>query len=294
MPNTPTADPFHPGERILQERFGSRTRLAGSRAIRAELPPAFADFLSQLDLVIVGSIDSSGLPWTTEILEHSGFMRALSPTRLEIITALPNGSHLLAQLAAGTPIALLAIDFASRSRIRINGQIFSLERGAFVVEIRQAYGNCPQYITPRQMDRRAAPIENYHEVSVTDTTVCRLIEQADTFFIASYVRHEDGSIEMDVSHRGGPPGFVQCVDGYLTWPEYRGNFYFNTVGNLIQNPTCGLLIPDFTSGERLLLTGQAALEEFDGEVRLTPEGIPRLGTIRYRPKTAFYSPPAVR
>jgi len=36
----------------------------------------------------------------------------------------------------------------------------------------------------------------------------------------------------DASHRGGPPGFVQ-VDGggaTLLWPDYVGNWMFNTIG----------------------------------------------------------------
>jgi predicted pyridoxine 5'-phosphate oxidase superfamily flavin-nucleotide-binding protein len=291
MPDALPADSFHSGERILQERFGSRARVAGSRAIRSELPPPFQVFISQLNLVFLGSIDASGQPWVTALTGNTGFIRSIDPTRLEI-DALPSGSHPLAELAVGKPAAVLAIDFARRSRIRINGQISLLERSGFVVDLWQAYGNCPQYITPRRLDGHTGTLENYQEVPLTDPTIRRIVERADTFVIASYVTREDGSIDMDVSHRGGSPGFVQYADGELSWPEYRGNFYFNTLGNLFQNPTCGLLIPDFASGEALLLTGRASMEGFDGVVHSDSDGLPRLGAIRCRPMKALYSPPA--
>jgi len=37
----------------------------------------------------------------------------------------------------------------------------------------------------------------------------------------------------DISHRGGPPGFVM-LDGLdkLRWPDYIGNDFFQTLGNL--------------------------------------------------------------
>jgi uncharacterized protein len=38
---------------------------------------------------------------------------------------------------------------------------------------------------------------------------------------------------IDVSHRGGKPGFVR-IDGdrTLTIPDFAGNYHFNTFGNL--------------------------------------------------------------
>src|SRR3546814_1739373 len=47
---------------------------------------------------------------------------------------------------------------------------------------------------------------------------------------------------VDVSHRGGSPGFLGMEDGALVWPEYRGNYYFNTLGNLALDRACGLII----------------------------------------------------
>ena len=38
---------------------------------------------------------------------------------------------------------------------------------------------------------------------------------------------------MDISHRGGRPGFVRVDGDVLTIPDFRGNRYFNTLSNLL-------------------------------------------------------------
>lgn len=60
---------------------------------------------------------------------------------------------------------------------------------------------------------------------------------------------------MDVSHRGGPPGFVRLEGQTLTIPDYNGNRYFNTLGNLVSNPRAALLFVDFERGDVLHLQG---------------------------------------
>jgi hypothetical protein len=87
----------------------------------------------------------------------------------------------------------------------------------------------------------------------------RIIRTADTFFIAS--AHPEAPTAgaathgVDVSHRGGKPGFVRLddADDRLTVPDYVGNFFFNTLGNLLLNPRAGLLFIDFDSGDLLYL-----------------------------------------
>ncbi|MCU0566468.1 MAG: pyridoxamine 5'-phosphate oxidase family protein [Oculatellaceae cyanobacterium Prado106] len=87
-----------------------------------------------------------------------------------------------------------------------------------------------------------------------------LITQADTFFIATaYQASSAGAASgVDVSHRGGKPGFVRVNgDRTLTIPDFSGNLHFNTFGNLALNPHAGLLFIDFTAGHLLYLTGTA-------------------------------------
>jgi hypothetical protein len=50
-------------------------------------------------------------------------------------------------------------------------------------------------------------------------------------------------------------------------PDYAGNTFFNTLGNLQLEPRCGLLFIDYASGERLQLAARAELH-WSGERRL--------------------------
>ena len=66
-----------------------------------------------------------------------------------------------------------------------------------------------------------------------------LIQRADTFFVATHHEAEpDDPVSIrsgaDVSNRGGAPGFVQ-LEGpdRLRWPDYVGNNFFHTLGEIL-------------------------------------------------------------
>jgi hypothetical protein len=117
-------------------------------------------------------------------------------------------------------------------------------------------------------------------MTALDDQAVRLVRTADTLFIASaHPRALAGGAPehgIDVSHRGGKPGFVR-VDGarVLTIPDFTGNSFFNTLGNLTLEPRCGLLFIDYDSGDTLqvaaratIVTEGAELASFRGALRL--------------------------
>jgi hypothetical protein len=53
----------------------------------------------------------------------------------------------------------------------------------------------------------------------------------------------------------------------LTLPDFRGNFMFNTLGNIAAHPHAGLLFVDYRSGDVLQLTGTAQLVWDGAELR---------------------------
>jgi len=120
------------------------------------------------------------------------------------------------------------------------------------------------------------------EGPILSAAAAALVASADTFFIASVgpaMRRPGGGSGLDVSHRGGRPGFVRVEsDGeatLLTFPDFAGNLYFNTLGNLLLDPRAGLLFVDFAAGGLLSLTGTAEiiheapeLDAFAGAERL--------------------------
>ncbi|KAF9305986.1 hypothetical protein BGZ74_008060 [Mortierella antarctica] len=139
--------------------------------------------------------------------------------------------------------------------------------------------NCPKYITIREM----APIEPlvsssmtslqevFHYGTATNTTFQGLsdfeqgiVRRADCLFIASRYIDEslpDQTSGMDCNHRGGNPGWIR-VDGEgksIVFPDYSGNRFFNTLGNIAADPRVGLLFVDFDTGDCLHVTGTAQI-----------------------------------
>jgi len=71
-----------------------------------------------------------------------------------------------------------------------------------------------------------------------------------------FARHSN----LDVSHRGGNPGFVELVDDKtFRIPDYQGNSMFNTFGNLMLNDKAGVVFWDFEDGKLLQMTGTALI-----------------------------------
>jgi uncharacterized protein len=112
---------------------------------------------------------------------------------------------LAAGLTPGSAIGILGIELATRRRNRLNGLIRAADDG-FVVEVRQSFGNCPQYIHDRSWRRSEATRAAKARVSRRlDPDQQARIAAADTFFIGSGYstggdRPSDG---YDASHRGG-------------------------------------------------------------------------------------------
>lgn len=281
--------PFHDGERAVQARLGVRERVEnlGRRMIRDHLLEEHRELLQKLPYLILGASDLDGRLWASLFAGAPGFIHTPDERTL-VISARPGPSDPAGHgLARGTKIALLGIELSTRRRIRVNGTLLDAGSSSFTVRVDQSFGNCPKYIQARTLQRleRAAARSASEGVRLSSSAV-ELVQRADTFFIAStsvrppasHTLASDPRAGFDVSHRGGRPGFVLVSrDGDATrliWPEYRGNFLFNTLGNLVLNPRAGLLFIDFRSGTTLSLTGHAEViwsQSAEAEVRFEVE-----------------------
>jgi hypothetical protein len=101
-----------------------------------------------------------------------------------------------------------------------------------------------------------------HQQSNAQRDSCIAEPHADTFFLASAGRLEDrhgGPNGVDISHRGGPAGFVDvnCDGLEVKFPEYRGNNFFMSLGNIAATGAVELLFPHFESGATVTVSGQA-------------------------------------
>ncbi len=284
--------PFHAGEAAVQERCGVRERVEqiGHAIIHDVMPLQHRELFARLPTVIVGSLDADRKPWASVLAGDPGFLRASDERTLYIAARPDRGDPLGDRLAVGIPLGLLGIEPSTRRRNRMNGTVTAVDDEGFTVSVDQSFGNCPQYIQARRPEWRREPADRRWPVAVEATAgrlsgrARELVTAADTLFIASaspHARGRGGADGVDVSHRGGKPGFVRVTTApgggpsVLTLPDFRGNFLFNTLGNIAAFPRAGLLFIDFTSGDLLQVTGQAEivwegpeLESFAGAQRL--------------------------
>ena len=275
--NSPS--PFHDGETAIHRSLGIESEVdqLGRRMIRDHLPQQHQKFYRELPYLVVGSCDPEGHPSASILTGSPGFISSSDLKTLRVDSAPIPGDLLNDNLAVGAAIGLLGIDLSRRRRNRAAGRISQLNEtdNGFTLAIDQAFGNCPQFITKRDIEqwsqrvttgRWSAPITQNH-LSPSDL---QLIETADTFFIASHYAGNSNTPTSgtDVSHRGGEPGFVQIENSNtLLIPDYAGNMHFNTLGNLSKNPRAGLLFIDFESGEYLQLSGEIEIIWNSDEVK---------------------------
>jgi hypothetical protein len=190
--------------------------------------------------------------------------------RLRLEASLPSEDPLAAVFhRPGGQIGIPAIDFDSRSRIRLNG-IAQQTDDEIEVVVDEVFGNCPKFIQRRIAVAQLEPARNSRSRDTASLVASQaaLIRGADTFSIASSHPHRGA----DASHRGGRSGFVEVTsDGRaLCFPDYSGNRMFQTLGNLTVDPCAGLLFLDWEKGTALQLTGRARIVWEGQELKAHP------------------------
>jgi uncharacterized protein len=264
---------------------------AKSANARSFMPEQHREFFEMLPLVFAGSLDETGQPWASMLVGDPGFVHSPDPQTLAI-DALPHPADPLARaLRAGAPIGLLGIQLETRRRNRLNGHVRAVGPDGFSVRVDQSFGNCPKYISAREPSPlrlgAAGPVRAETERLSDAAAAC--IAGSDTCFLASASAREiaaDDSREgVDVSHRGGKPGFVRvdrsAANTTLLLPDFAGNNAFNTLGNLARYPRAGLLFPDFERGDVLLLACDAEIR-WDGDDLARFAGAERLVSFAVR------------
>jgi len=292
--------PFHRGELEAQLRAGGGSR---GGAIRPAMPDQHRAFFEALPFVVVASIDrddrgdgdprvavhgaayggahsdSSGWPVATIWSGAPGFVRAPDPQILQIAVPPDPSDPANRAFVPGAPFGMLGIELATRRRNRANGVIARADASGIVVAIHQSFCNCPQYIHPRELHLIASTAQPTECFAGLDRDAADAIARADTFFVASAARTDELSGGVDVSHRGGPRGFVRVDGNVLTIPDFKGNRYFNTLGNLVAQPRAALLFIDFASGDLLHLQGTTEIQWDGPEVKVLA-GAERLWRFR--------------
>lgn len=295
------AAPFHDGEIAVQTRAGVREKaeIGGRRGIRRYMPDQHRQFFAQLPFMVMGGLDGDGQPWATLRFGEPGFMSTPDATTLRIAGETPPGDPLAGAWHIGAAFGGLGIEPPTRRRNRVNGVVTDDAGGALTVRVRQSFGNCAKYIQSRTPSRigdggRTTPSAHTPERAVQlDASDRALIGRSDTYFIAtrSKLGNDGPSQGVDVSHRGGLPGFVRIEDARtLLTPDYRGNLFFNTLGNLAEDDRAGLVFIDFEQGDLLFVAARASIV-WDGPELATFPDAQRL--VRFEVEQVRRSPAAL-
>ncbi|NLV79647.1 MAG: oxidoreductase [Rhodococcus sp.] len=272
----------HEGEQAVQKRVGEGGPDRGSPMFGPTLGSGVADFIRRQRMIVIGGPDTDGDVWASMLTGPSGFADPIDDRTIVFNASLAVGDPLHSAYALNQPVGTLALDTSQVRRIRANG-VMHRSGQSLVLRTEQVLRNCPKYIQTREIVD-VQPCEPSVEVGTSlSAAQQRWIEAADTFFVATHSpRHG-----ADVSHRGGAPGFVTADVDRLIWPDYVGNSFYMTFGNLELNDRSGVCFLDWESGHMLQISGTA---EVDWENREAP-GAQR--TVHFQVERVVYTRDAV-
>jgi predicted pyridoxine 5'-phosphate oxidase superfamily flavin-nucleotide-binding protein len=271
--------PFHEGECEVQKRVGEEHIAKRTGQIISDgIPGRAIQFVNNQPLVITSSIDKDKNIWTSILVGNPGFVTALDEQNVQINLSKIVSSKLdlfWENIRENTNVGMLFIELTTRKRLRVNGMV-SVSDKNINVSVEQAYPNCPKYIQRREIEvvETDADLSNSNlSGSSLTNDLKEWIGNSDTMFVGS----SDDKSNLDASHRGGDPGFIQIVDeSTLKIPDYPGNSMYNTLGNFMSNPKAGLLFVDFKEGKTLQLTGKAEIVWHEEDAQEKTGGTMRL------------------
>jgi predicted pyridoxine 5'-phosphate oxidase superfamily flavin-nucleotide-binding protein len=274
------ASPWHAGERAVQRRVGE-VELAdrATGLVRSTVPDVAVEFLARQRMLVVAAAVADGMVWASLLTGPPGFLRVPQADVLDVAARPGDGDPLHEVLAGPAPVGAIAIEPATRRRMRLNGRASPRGQG-LRIDLEQVYANCPKYIQQREVVEAAPGGATGSAGAVVGDRLTerqrRWVGEADTFFIGT----ADASGNADASHRGGSPAFVQVLGpDHLRFPDYRGNSMYMTLGNLEQNSAAGLLFVDWTTGAVLQVSGTATVD-YTPEATAGAPGAQRMVELR--------------
>jgi uncharacterized protein len=156
-------DFYHEGMREVQARMDT-TRLADrleAKTVHQTFSASDRAFIEAASMVFVATADADGNPDCSYKGGRPGFIRILDDATLAIPAYDGNGQYrTLGNLFSNPSIGLLFVDFAGRTRLRVNGTTslvnadddavllasFAGAEMVIVVRLRHAFPNCPRYV----------------------------------------------------------------------------------------------------------------------------------------------------
>jgi predicted pyridoxine 5'-phosphate oxidase superfamily flavin-nucleotide-binding protein len=223
----------------------------------ADIPVAFGRFIAAQQLAAVAARDTGGAMWSTVLTGEPGAF--VVPDERTVSLPMPGpGDPLADAFESPADVGIVVMAPQAARRVRVNGTGRRVG-DRLVVTTEQVLGNCPKYLQIREVTGvdgdtpRGAPVRS---VGLTGPQ-SDWVAAADTFFVGSAASGHGA----DASHRGGMPGFVTATGpGRLSWPDYFGNSFYMTLGNVELDPRAGLVFVDWDTGSTLQLTGVCTVD----------------------------------
>ena len=225
--------------------------------IRDTITPAARAFLAT-QRTVARAVDGLGRPWASLWLGAPGFVTSddgyTMRLRYDERVVAPE-DPIITLLQTGHEVGALAIDLGSRRRLRVNGAVTATTDEHIEVRVREAFPNCPKYIQRREAvpTCQATPPLAWHRGDRLDPDRRAFATSVDTLLVAS--RHPTRGV--DVSHRGGLPGFFCTGAGRTNSPLPRlpRKRHVSDSRQLRGGAACRRVMVDFERGRYLSLTG---------------------------------------
>ena len=151
-------DPFHEGERAVQEEAGERD-IAVSRGalIFDRIPPTATKFIAAQTYCVLGGADQQQDLWAFFLAGPEGF--ATTNDQLDKVlfqnlgqAGMPLEYMPFTGLRPNDHIGALFIELSTRRRLRVNGRVGALSDQQMEMKVLEAFPNCPRYIQRREFE----------------------------------------------------------------------------------------------------------------------------------------------
>ncbi|KAM0755721.1 hypothetical protein T439DRAFT_320434 [Meredithblackwellia eburnea MCA 4105] len=283
---TPALNGWHSGERKLQQQLMYADEVDDAFShISSTLPAQHRLFHSSNIAFLPFATKSSkdGRVWCSilcpgpEVQRHSGeFIISTDPSSLMVLADVWEGDPLRDTLENGGLVAGVGIETETRRRNKLAGNIsqHAWNEGktklGMVISITEALGNCPKYINLFPLEPFASkPVVAQTNLDVRGDgpglpdDLISFIHSSSTLYLATSSGSGTPSFpsHLGCNHRGGPRGFVRVVPSsagrQFVIPDFSGNRFMSSLGNVELDPHVGIAFPDFATGDILYITGEA-------------------------------------
>jgi len=239
---------YHEGQREVQREANS---IPCADKLSSWVGPV-VDYANEADLIVL----ACAVPDALHVAVLSGPAPLVSArgTAGEIAVSLPG--DVTDRLPLDRWWGGIVINPATARRSRLAGHA-TRHDDTVVIPCAVAFTNCRKYMTPTS----STGATTHHgpsahaPMSLDDPWIVRTVADGETAFLVT----ETPQGVADVSHRGGPPGFLNydSAGGTIGWTEYLGDGMFVSTGNLRGSSRFSLLVLDFESGDAARLDGVA-------------------------------------